>query len=70
MIESGSQYVVDKIVNKHLDLNYVQNKLLHLRLDMSVHGGLPGETKEHMIETKKFINDTNFNTVQDLVQQN
>ena len=52
--------VVDKIVNKHLDLKYVQDIVSHIRsLDMSVHGtftyGLPGETKEDMIKTKKFI---------------
>ena len=33
---------------------------------MSVHGtftyGLPGKTKDQMIETKNFISDTNFNT--------
>ena len=36
---------------------------------MSVHGtftyGLPGETKENMIETKKFIHSTDFSTVQE-----
>ena len=36
---------------------------------MSVHGtftyGLPGETKEDMIKTKKFIKETNFSTVQE-----
>ena len=69
-VESGSQVVVDKIVNKHLDLKYVQEVVSYIRsLDMSVHGtftyGLPGETKEDMIMTKKFINDTNFSTVQE-----
>ena len=69
-IESGSQYVVDQIVNKHLDLNYTAQVVDHLRsLDMSVHGtftyGLPGETKEQMLETKEFIKNTNFNTVQE-----
>ena len=69
-IESGSQYVVDKIVNKHLDLKYTQNLVDHLRnIGMTVHGtftyGLPGETKEQMLETKKFIANTNFNTVQE-----
>ena len=69
-IESGSQYVVDKIVNKHLDLNYTNQLVDHLRsLDMSVHGtftyGLPGETKAQMLETKEFIKRTNFNTVQE-----
>ena len=36
---------------------------------MSVHGtftyGLPGETKEDMIRTKKFIKSTEFSTVQE-----
>ena len=69
-IESGSQYVVDKIVNKHLDLNYTSKLVDYIReLGMSVHGtftyGLPGETKKQMLETKKFINNTNFNTVQE-----
>ena len=69
-IESGSQYVVDKIVNKHLDLSYTSQIVDHLRsLDMSVHGtftyGLPGETKEQMLETKEYIKKTNFNTVQE-----
>ena len=68
-VESGSQVVVDKIVNKHLDLKYVQEIVSHIRsLDMSVHGtftyGLPGETKEDMIRTKKFIKDTEFSTIQ------
>ena len=69
-IESGSQYVVDKIVNKHLDLDYTNQLVDHLRsLNMSVHGtftyGLPGETKEQMLQTKEFIKRTNFNTVQE-----
>ena len=68
-IESGSQYVVDKIVNKHLDLEYTRKIVDHIReLNMSVHGtftyGLPGETKDQMLETKNFIKNTNFNTVQ------
>ena len=69
-VESGSQVVVDKIVNKHLDLKYVQEVVSYIRsLEMSVHGtftyGLPGETKEDMIKTKKFIQDTDFSTVQE-----
>ena len=69
-VESGSQVVVDKIVNKHLDLKYVSEIVTYIRsLDMSVHGtftyGLPGETKEDMIQTKRFINSTNFSTVQE-----
>ena len=69
-VESGSQVVVDKIVNKHLDLKYVQEIVSHIRsLDMSVHGtftyGLPGETKDDMIRTKQFIQETEFSTVQE-----
>ena len=69
-IESGSQKVVDKIVNKHLDLKYASEVVSYVRsLNMSVHGtftyGLPGETKEDMLETKKFINSTNFSTIQE-----
>lgn len=57
--ESGSQYVVDKIVNKHLDLTEARAAVLELkRLGMTVHGtftyGLPGETKEQMLETKHY----------------
>ena len=69
-VEAGSQVVVDKIVNKHLDLKYVNEIVSHIRsLDMSVHGtftyGLPGETKNDMIKTKKFIQSTKFSTVQE-----
>jgi len=69
-VESGSQLVVDKIVNKHLDLKYVSEIVSYIRsLDMSVHGtftyGLPGETKEDMIQTKRFIKSTKFSTVQE-----
>lgn len=58
--ESGSQYVVDKIVNKHLDLEYGRDVVRELkRLGMTVHGtftvGLPGETREQMQETLAFI---------------
>ena len=68
--ESGSQYVVDKIVNKHLDLNYAKDIVVHIKsLGMSVHGtftyGLPGETKENMLQTKKFISQVPFSTIQE-----
>lgn len=70
-VELGSQYVVDKIINKHLDLKFTNEIVDYLRtLDMSVHGtftyGLPGETKEQMLKTKEFIKNTKFNTVQNL----
>jgi radical SAM superfamily enzyme YgiQ (UPF0313 family) len=58
--ESGNQYVVDKIVNKHLDLEYAREVVHELkRIGMTVHGtftvGLPGETREQMQDTVRFI---------------
>ncbi len=69
-VESGDQYVVDKIVNKHLDLNYTKEIVQYIKsLGMSVHGtftyGLPGETKANMIQTKKYISEVKFTTVQE-----
>lgn len=69
-VESGNQFVVDKIVNKHLDLNYTRQVVHHLKaIGMTVHGtftyGLPGETKDQMLDTKKFIADLPFDTVQE-----
>jgi radical SAM superfamily enzyme YgiQ (UPF0313 family) len=57
--ESGNQEVVDKIVNKHLDLKKAREVVLHLKkLGLTVHGtftiGLPGETGEQMKETVFF----------------
>lgn len=68
--ESGNQYVVDKIVNKHLDLDYAQQAVYEIkRLGMTVHGtftyGLPGETKEQMLDTKQFINSLPFDSFQE-----
>lgn len=59
-VESGSQYVVDKIINKHLNLEEVCDVVRHLSsIGMRVHGtfsfGNPGETKEQMQETFRFI---------------
>ena len=67
--ESGNQYVVDKIVNKHLDLAYAKDVVRHLRkLGMTVHGtftiGLPGETPEQMRETLDFIRSIPLNSHQ------
>lgn len=69
-VESGNQFVVDKIVNKHLDLDYTQEIVRHLKeIGMTVHGtftyGLPGETQDQMRGTKTFIADTPFDTVQE-----
>ncbi len=68
--ESGNQYVVDKIVNKHLDLDYGREVVHYLKqLGMSVHGtftyGLPGETREQMLDTKRFIESLPFDTYQE-----
>lgn len=68
--ESGSQYVVDKIVNKHLDLDYSREVVHELkRLGLTVHGtftyGLPGETKEQMVETRRYIRSLPFDSFQE-----
>ena len=62
--------MVDRIVNKHLDLE-LAGKVVHevKRVGMTVHGtftyGLPGETREEMLETKRFIKSLPFDTVQE-----
>ena len=58
--ESGSQRVVDQIVNKKLNLKEAAETAIWLRqIGLSVHGtftiGLPGETKEERAETVHFI---------------
>ncbi|MDX1565812.1 MAG: radical SAM protein [Phycisphaeraceae bacterium] len=68
--ESGSQAVVDNIVNKHLDLERGAEVVRELkRLGMTVHGtftyGLPGETREDMLETRRFIESLPFDSVQE-----
>ena len=67
--ESGNQFVVDKIVNKHLDLEYSRKVVHHLKeIGMTVHGtftfGLPGETKEQMVDTIRFRNSLGLDTFQ------
>jgi radical SAM superfamily enzyme YgiQ (UPF0313 family) len=68
--ESGNQWVVDNIVNKHLDLD-IATKAVHelKRLGMTVHGtftyGLPGETHEQMMDTKRFVNSLPLDTWQE-----
>ncbi len=67
--ESGNQWVVDNIVKKHLNLDYAREVVLELkRLGMSVHGtftfGLPGETHDQMLDTKRFIESLPFDSVQ------
>ncbi|MDD2763129.1 MAG: radical SAM protein [Opitutaceae bacterium] len=68
--ESGSQHVVDQIVNKGLDLEEARRTVFELkRLGLTVHGtftyGLPGETKEQMQDTKRFIASLPFDSVQE-----
>jgi radical SAM superfamily enzyme YgiQ (UPF0313 family) len=67
--ESGNQFVVDKIVNKKLDLEYSKTVVRHLHsIGMKIHGtftfGLPGETKEQMQDTQDFIDSLPFDSVQ------
>ena len=68
--ESGSQRVIDKIINKKLDLKIAKEttkKLLDIGL--KVHGtftyGLPGETKEDMITTRKYLESLNLTSYQE-----
>ncbi len=68
--ESGSQFVVDKIVNKHLDLEYCRDVVKEIkRVNMSVHGtftyGLPGETPEQMLETKRYMKSLQLDSSQE-----
>lgn len=68
-IETGNQYVMDKIVNKSLDLNLVREVVQHIkRLGMSVHGtftiGLPGETPDQMKETIRFAHSLGLDSMQ------
>ena len=68
--ESGNQQVVDEIVNKRLDLEAARDVVHECkRLGLSVHGtftyGLPGETREQMLDTKRFIASLPFDTYQE-----
>ncbi len=68
--ESGSQEVVDKIVNKHLDLEKARETVFELkRLGLTVHGtftyGLPGETREQMRQTQEYIRSLPLDTRQE-----
>lgn len=68
--ESGNQYVVDKIVNKRLDLEKAREVVLFLKneLGMTLHGtftiGLPGESEAQMGDTRSFIASLPFDTHQ------
>ena len=61
-IESGSEYVLNKLIQKPLKLEMVKPAIEILRnYDFFIHGffvmGMPGETSEHRQETYKFIKD-------------
>jgi radical SAM superfamily enzyme YgiQ (UPF0313 family) len=68
--ESGNQWVIDHIVNKRLDLEKAREttELLY-RIGLKVHGtftyGLPGETPEQMLDTKRFIASLPLDSVQE-----
>ncbi|MTJ83909.1 MAG: radical SAM protein [Telmatospirillum sp.] len=67
--ESGNQEVVDKIVNKRLNIAKASDVVYELKkLGMTVHGtftiGLPGETEEQMEDTKRLIRTLPFDTHQ------
>lgn len=60
--ESGSQEVIDRIVNKRLDLAKARETAIWLRsIGLTVHGtftvGLPGETAEQCQQTTDFIRE-------------
>jgi radical SAM superfamily enzyme YgiQ (UPF0313 family) len=68
--ESGNQSVVDNIVNKRLNLEYARDVVTELkRIGMTVHGtftyGLPGETTEQMMDTKRYRESLGLDTCQE-----
>ena len=68
--ESGNQEVVDTIVNKRLNLDYARQVVQEIkRVGMTVHGtftyGLPGETREQMADTKRYIATLGLDTYQE-----
>lgn len=68
--ESGNQWVIDNIVNKRLDLAHAAEVVHELkRLGFIMHGtftyGLPGETKEQMQDTKRYIASLPLDTYQE-----
>jgi radical SAM superfamily enzyme YgiQ (UPF0313 family) len=58
--ESGSQWVIDNIVNKKMNLERARDTTWELhKMGFFIHGtftfGLPGETQEQMMETREYI---------------
>ncbi len=67
--ESGNQEVIDHIIHKNLNLEHARKAVLEIkRLGMSVHGtftfGLPGETREQMRDTERFMRSLPLDTLQ------
>lgn len=68
--ESGNQWVLDNIVNKRLDLEKARDVVSHIsKIGIKVHGtftyGLPGETREQMLDTKAYIESLDLNSYQE-----
>jgi radical SAM superfamily enzyme YgiQ (UPF0313 family) len=68
--ESGSQVVIDTIVNKRLNLEQARAAVAEIkRVGLTVHGtftyGLPGETREQMQETRRYADSLRLDTRQE-----
>jgi radical SAM superfamily enzyme YgiQ (UPF0313 family) len=68
--ESGSQTVIDTIVNKRLNLEEARAAVAEIkRVGMTVHGtftyGLPGETHAQMQETRRYADSLGLDTRQE-----
>jgi radical SAM superfamily enzyme YgiQ (UPF0313 family) len=68
--ESGSQAVIDTIVNKRLNLEHAREVVAEVkRVGMTVHGtftyGLPGETRAQMLETRRYADSLGLDTRQE-----
>lgn len=67
-IESGSDYVLQKIIDKPLKVNMIKPKVSILRKNgIQVHAfivlGLPGETQDHRMETMNMLQNIGFDWV-------
>lgn len=67
-VESGSQEVLDNILNKKVSLEHTK-EILRIADDIGLEYhlffmiGIPGETKEQMLETVEFAKHSNANTI-------